>query len=248
MKSIVDTAGLIFNLEGDPFSSFDAAVSMRNRLIKETGTAYGIERCGSAPGFVVVRTGSQTDLRSRAEPQVADKSVKVAMKSIRPLKPIVLHQALRANLLYFPVLVITFVLFLFPESLAVIVLELSPSKQFSNWINLRWLVAATQAASGLITVWLVFTVVYRYFASVYVIAPEGIVMRYGLFARETLSIRYSDIRSIGLKQSLVDRLINIGTLEFASAGTNGVDIRFRNIVDPVEIKSRIQTLIDRTNT
>ena len=68
-------------------------------------------------------------------------------------------------------------------------------------------------------------------------------MRYGLIARETLSVRYRDIRSVGLKQSMVDRLLNIGLLEFAAAGTDDVDIRFSNVVDPTQLKARIQTLM-----
>ena len=243
MKSSVDTAGLIFNLEGNPFPSFDAAVSMRDRLIEETGAAYRIERCANVPGFVVVRPDSQTDPRLRAEPLAEDKSVKAANNAIRAFKPTVLHQALRVNLLYVSVLVIAFVLFLFPESLELRVLEFSPSKEISNWINPRWLAAATQTVSGLITVWLVCTLAYRYFSSVYVIASDGIAMRQGLIARETLSVRYRDIRSVGLKQSVVDRLLNIGMLEFASAGTDDVDIRFSNIVNPTQLKARIQTLI-----
>ena len=162
MKSSVDTAGFIFNLEGYPFPSFDAAVSMRDRLIEETDAAYRIERYANTPGFVVVRPDSQTDPRPRAEPLAEDKSVKAANNAIRAFKPTVLHQAFRVNLLYVPVLVIAFVLFLFPESLGVRILEFSPSDEFANWINSQLLVTATQVVSGLITVWLVCTLAYRY--------------------------------------------------------------------------------------
>lgn len=51
--------------------------------------------------------------------------------------------------------------------------------------------------------------------------------------------------TVGLRQGLLDRLLNIGILEFAASGTDDVDIRFINIADPTGVKAEIAVFIEQ---
>ena len=231
MNSNSESTGMIFNRDGEPFVTFDAAVSIRDLLIGETGAAYRIEQCHAGAGFVVLRPVACSTERSAGN--LASKETRgVDTDLLDPMiKPMVFHQALRLYMFHFTFLVAAGYTVFFPVQVCTWVLNALAVKQLPDGLDVRWWVDGLQNISGLIALGLVLTLGYRYLASVYVIGSESVAVRFGLIARESLSIRYSDIRSVGLKQSLVDRLINIGTLEFASAGTGGVDIRFRNIAD-----------------
>ena len=62
-------------------------------------------------------------------------------------------------------------------------------------------------------------------------------------AREFISIRFSEIKTIGVKQGILARLLNVGNLEFASSGSDGVDIIFTNIVNPGATKNHINSRV-----
>ena len=46
---------------------------------------------------------------------------------------------------------------------------------------------------------------------------------------------------------ILDRLLNIGILEFTSSGTGEVDIRFFNIANPTGIKADIEAIIEQSH-
>jgi len=67
----------------------------------------------------------------------------------------------------------------------------------------------------------------------------------GILAQSQVQIRFSDIKTIGVQQGILDRLMGIGTVHLDSAGTNGtVDIEFKNTIDPIRMRRNIQILID----
>ena len=71
-------------------------------------------------------------------------------------------------------------------------------------------------------------------------------MKKGIIALDQVQIRFGDIKTVGVKQSILDRLLGIGTIHLDSAGTNGeVDIIFDNIINPVHMRHHIQSLIDQ---
>jgi Bacterial PH domain/Bacterial SH3 domain len=49
-------------------------------------------------------------------------------------------------------------------------------------------------------------------------------------------VRYEDIKSVQLTQTLEQRLLNIGDIEVSSAATSGIEIRILGIYNPAEIK------------
>ena len=86
---------------------------------------------------------------------------------------------------------------------------------------------------------------YSYFAEKLYIDDDGIILKKGIIAQSQVQIRFGDIKTIGVQQGILDRLLGIGTIHLDSAGTNGtVDIEFRNVIDPVSMRRNIQHLID----
>lgn len=88
--------------------------------------------------------------------------------------------------------------------------------------------------------------IYSYFAKKICFDSDGVILKKGLIALDQVQIRFGDIKTVGVKQSILDRLLGIGTIHLDSAGTNGeVDIIFDNIINPVHMRHHIQSLIDQ---
>jgi len=94
----------------------------------------------------------------------------------------------------------------------------------------------------LISLILVLVILYRRYSWKYSVTPETIESRHGIIARNISSIRVKDLRNVNLKQSLFQRILRIGDLEFSSAGGSGIEVTFFGIPDPMEVKKQVQTL------
>jgi hypothetical protein len=64
-------------------------------------------------------------------------------------------------------------------------------------------------------------------------------------AIQTRRVRLQHVRSVGLQQTMFGRIFNVGTLEFASAGTGEIDVRFAGIRRPATVRSLIHERINR---
>jgi uncharacterized membrane protein YdbT with pleckstrin-like domain len=91
-------------------------------------------------------------------------------------------------------------------------------------------------------VYLVAVVVYRRFSWYYAIDGETIESRQGVIARRVQSIRVRDLRNINVRQSLVQRLLGVGDVEFSSAGGGGVEVVFFGVAAPMQLKNLVQRL------
>lgn len=88
---------------------------------------------------------------------------------------------------------------------------------------------------------------YSYYAVKLWFDDDGVVMKKGIIAQDQIQIRFGDIKTIGVHQSIINRLLGIGTLHLDSAGTNGtVDIVFNNLINPICMRRRLQHLIDQS--
>ena len=85
---------------------------------------------------------------------------------------------------------------------------------------------------------------YRRYAHLYSIQNGRVEHYKGILARNITSIRVKDIRNINLGQGIVGRLLGIGTLEFSSAGGAGIEVAWWGILNPDEIKNKIEYMHD----
>lgn len=127
------------------------------------------------------------------------------------------------------------VMFLMPM---VFVLAYWKGDQYFSAPNLRVVYVVIVA----VFVYLIAVVVYRRYSWAYMINSETIESREGLIARKVKSIRVQDLRNINVNQSLVGRIIGVGDVEFSSAGGSGIEVTFRGVDKPLEVKALAQRL------
>jgi len=125
------------------------------------------------------------------------------------------------------------VMFLMP---VVFILAYLKGHQYFSPENLRVVYVVIVA----VFVYLIAVVIYRRYSWMYVIDGETIESREGLIARKVCSIRVCDLRNINVKQSLWQRLMGVGDVEFSSAGGSGIEVSFRGVGDPLQVKSLAQ--------
>jgi len=121
---------------------------------------------------------------------------------------------------------------------AVFVLALLKGNQYFSPENLR----VAQVVIVAVFVYLIAVVTYRRYSWAYKIDNETIESREGLIARKVKSIRIQDLRNINVNQSLVERIMGMGDVEFSSAGGSGIEVVFRGVDKPLEVKAMAQRL------
>ncbi len=90
---------------------------------------------------------------------------------------------------------------------------------------------------------LISIIAYRHFSWRFSIENGVIESRRGLIAREVRSVRVEDVRSINVKQSILQRLLNLGDIEFSSAASDAAEVVFEGISNPIKVKNEIQSLM-----
>jgi uncharacterized membrane protein YdbT with pleckstrin-like domain len=116
-------------------------------------------------------------------------------------------------------------------------------EELPEWFNLKGYGEAVSIIGGLLLIYSL-RFVYSYFALNLRFEPDGMMVTKGIIARDQVKIRFDDIKTVGINQGIIERLLGIGTIHLASAGTNGeVDIIFRNLVNPVQVRQRVQKLM-----
>lgn len=245
---------VILNLDQQPFESFDMAAKMRDLLINESVHQYRVdlfEIDNESAGFVIIRTQKEQRLSNNDKDQVSDsclekKTVQQSpFSSSKRVDNKTYHPALRTYLLYFPLAVGALFLVLFAVELWGMVLSILDIKGLPVWIDGGVLVNLTKMAGSMLIIWISSTVLINYYGTALVIDSHGLTFKKGILTRDVTHIRFSEIRTIGLRQGLLDRLLNIGILEFASSGTDDVDIRFINIANPIGVKAELEAIIEK---
>jgi len=99
-------------------------------------------------------------------------------------------------------------------------------------------------ACALGAVVLAFVVLYRHFAWRFAVSDDTIESRRGIIGRTVQSIRIEDLRNINVRQSLIERVLGIGSVEFSTAGGGGIEVVFFGIEDPMQLKENVQKLQD----
>ncbi|MHB8534767.1 MAG: PH domain-containing protein [Sulfuricaulis sp.] len=104
--------------------------------------------------------------------------------------------------------------------------------------NLRVVLVVTVA----VFVYLMAMIVYRRYSWRYLIDGETIESREGIIARKVRSIRIRDLRNINVNQSLMQRLLHLGSVEFSSSAGSDVEVAFFGVSHPMQIKAQVQRL------
>jgi Bacterial PH domain len=79
----------------------------------------------------------------------------------------------------------------------------------------------------------------------YLITEERVEVVWGLIGRSSKEVRIQDIRSIDVIEGGLLGFLGIGTVDFASAGTDGLEVQFRCVRRPHRVKEQVRQLQKR---
>ena len=79
----------------------------------------------------------------------------------------------------------------------------------------------------------------------YVVTTRGLYRKRGILSRDVKQIGFDKVQNISYTQSAVGSSLGYGTVEISTAGSSGVELRFRSIPTPAEIQELISREIER---
>ena len=224
------------NLQLKSFARFDDAMTMSDILNTETGAEYTVVSDHHL-GFTVKRS---QDNRAK-EPQEAVVSI-----DSDPREKMAYRQALRGFLEHFMELALGIMLVISPYTVLGWIFSVLHIQIMPEWFNLSRS-GELLSLGGYVLILYSLRFIYSYYARKLFIEDEFVLSKRGIIAQDHIQIRYVDIKTVGIRQTIIERLLGIGTLHLASAGTNGeVDIIFDNLISPAYMRARIQKLIEKT--
>jgi uncharacterized membrane protein YdbT with pleckstrin-like domain len=104
------------------------------------------------------------------------------------------------------------------------------------WADQATWIPAALAASVLIYICIGIA---RY-GELFLVTSQRVIAVRGLLSRHVDEVEVRDIRNIKLKQTFTQRLLGIGNIGVASAGGDGVEVRFGNIAEAHIVKEKIR--------
>ncbi len=114
--------------------------------------------------------------------------------------------------------------------LAIVVFVLGLVIGQGTWTGLA---AAVILVVGLIKGWL------ERVATLYTITDRRIIIRKGILSRHERAAHIDRVQNVNLTQSFFDRIFQVGTLDFDTAGTEDSDFKFSGIAEPDELRQKI---------
>ena len=88
----------------------------------------------------------------------------------------------------------------------------------------------------------VLVMLYRHFQWRFEIGERTIESSRGIIGRDVRSLRVQDLRNVNVRQSLWQRLLGVGDVEFSSAGGEGIEVTFHGIASPMRLKELVQSM------
>jgi uncharacterized membrane protein YdbT with pleckstrin-like domain len=89
--------------------------------------------------------------------------------------------------------------------------------------------------------WRLLRLAYQFLATRYIITTTSVSMHFGIIARDITRVRIVDIRSVRLKQSIIGRLLNFGSVIIGTADTSESEVILKDVANPADILSLIES-------
>lgn len=102
-----------------------------------------------------------------------------------------------------------------------------------------YLITILSASGMLIGVYFLTAFVWIYISHIYRVKEDLIVQEVGVIARKTSEVHPADVRNISVDQTLIQRLLGVGDVHFATAGTADYDLIMKNIAGPAWVRDQI---------
>jgi uncharacterized membrane protein YdbT with pleckstrin-like domain len=105
--------------------------------------------------------------------------------------------------------------------------------------EVKWdLVAAVVVVGGALLVLVGFI---RRIATVYTITNQRLRIKRGILSKKIQQTRIDRVQNVNTEQTVIDRLLRVGTVDFDTAGTDDSDFTFAGVSSP----SRVVEAVDR---
>jgi uncharacterized membrane protein YdbT with pleckstrin-like domain len=96
-------------------------------------------------------------------------------------------------------------------------------------IGLFLLIEALVLAAGFI----------KRFATVYTITTQRLRIKHGIIARNVQQTDIERVQNVNTNQSVLERMLQVGTVDFDTAGTGDSDFKFAGVEDPAEVVAAV---------
>jgi uncharacterized membrane protein YdbT with pleckstrin-like domain len=109
----------------------------------------------------------------------------------------------------------------------------------SNKVEIGWVIAAVLVVFAIVLI----VGLVRRITITYTITDQRLTIHTGILTREMHETRLARVQNVNSSQSLVDRLLRVGTVDFDTAAEAGYDFKFRGVSNPREIVSTVDRAI-----
>jgi len=106
------------------------------------------------------------------------------------------------------------------------------------------LVSSTGLGAGVLAGFLVVIVLIgliKRIATTYTITNQRLQIRRGIIARKVQQARLERVQNVNTNQSVLDRILQVGTVDFDTAGTTDSDFSFRGVAQPEKVMAEVDT-------
>src|SRR5215218_52125 len=94
------------------------------------------------------------------------------------------------------------------------------------------------ATLGLLVLMLLYGFVKR-MATVYMVSSQRLYIRKGILSKHVQQTRIDRVQNVNTSQSLLERILRVGTVDFDTAGTDDGDFRFIGISSPDDVVAAV---------
>jgi uncharacterized membrane protein YdbT with pleckstrin-like domain len=101
----------------------------------------------------------------------------------------------------------------------------------SSSVSVPWIVAVMLIAFVL----MLFAGLVRRIATTYTITNRRLTIDRGLLSRDLHETRLERVQNVNSRQSMLERMLGVGTVDFDTAGSAEFDFAFRGVGDPRQI-------------
>ncbi|MCF6256195.1 MAG: PH domain-containing protein [Gammaproteobacteria bacterium] len=236
------TEQVILNMDGLPFGDIIVADEIAAILSRETGATYMVTRHLDGYGLLCrPLTSSSSSGQSSANNLL---SHHVEEMYFRP--------AWRSQLMSMLRIFLSIFLYIFTDSLLKLMGVDGLYNMLSKWQPVDWQVLVNTmswVALGF-AVYFGLLMLYAIYSQKYFVGPKGVEACIGLVSKDQTRIEFKHMRGVNLKQSVIERFLGLirlgyGTIEIATSGSDGAEVRFQGIANP---KNLLAVLRDRLKT
>jgi membrane protein YdbS with pleckstrin-like domain len=213
---------------------FTSASTIREVLSQQLGTPFVVVEHGQ--GFAV----RQTNLAGQETPAAiqTDEAKPPASEMARPAQAdtLVIRPDPRA------------MWHMYPAVLGGLFLLLSAAippwvQALHGYLSFDWATALVVSGAAL-ALYALFKIYLPVLLHRYTVTSDAVEATVGIIKRDTTRVRLEHLRSVGMRQTIADRILNVGDLDFYSAGSGAVDVVFSDIRSPWKIKAEIHRRIE----